>query len=243
MGTAICLFAQTALGESVMMVTAVQGYQMWSAHYDSTPNPLLALESRMLVPRLGALGGRTVLDVGTGTGRWMSYSAAQGAHTLGLDLSAQMLRVAGAKAVLFGKLVLGDASSLPFESGSFDLAICSFALSYLDDPEPAFAEMARVARRVVITDFHPAAARLGWTRGYRTGNQSVEIEHFCHSFEDLDLIAHASGMTFEWRTEEKFGLPELPLFELAGKKDRFDSVRHTPAVFAASWVKTNSPCA
>jgi hypothetical protein len=53
-------------------------------------------------------------------------------------------------------------------------------------------------------------------------------------------------MRFEWRTEDTFGLPELPLFEQAGKKDRFDFVRDTPAVFAASWVKpewVDSPCA
>src|ERR1019366_5591536 len=73
MGAAIRVAAQTALGESVMVLTASQGYEIWSAHYDRDPNPLLALESRLLAPRLGHLDGRTVLDVATGTGRWMSY--------------------------------------------------------------------------------------------------------------------------------------------------------------------------
>jgi ubiquinone/menaquinone biosynthesis C-methylase UbiE len=164
----------------------------------------------------------------------MSYGADQGARALGIDVSAQMLEVAAAKSGLSGKLVLGDASSLPFRSGSFDLAICSFALSYLPDPAPALTEMVRVANRVVISDFHPEAARSGWTRGYR----NVQIEHFCHSFEKLDFIASASGMQLQWRAEDTFGLPELPLFQLAGKRDRFDSVRHTPAVLAASWVQS-----
>jgi ubiquinone/menaquinone biosynthesis C-methylase UbiE len=235
MGAAICFFAQAALGESLMVVNAAQGYEMWSAHYDSTPNPLLALEYRILKPRLGALGGCTVLDVAAGTGRWMSHSIAQGARTLGIDLSAQMLRVAGVKSGLAGKLVLGDVSALPFQTGSFDLAICSFALSYLADPAPALTEMSRVARRIVISDLHPEASRSGWARGY----QHVQIEHFSHSFKELDLIARASGMRMQWCAEDTFGLPELPLFELAGKKHRFDSVRHTPAVLATSWVK---PC-
>jgi ubiquinone/menaquinone biosynthesis C-methylase UbiE len=223
-----------------MVVSASRGYQMWAAQYDSVPNPLLALESRMLAPRLGALSGMDLLDVAAGTGRWMSYSAAQGARTLGIDLSLQMLQVAATKEGISGRLVLGDASSLPFRSGSFDLAICSFALSYLACPALPLAEMARVARRVVISDMHPAAAQSGWNRGYRTASENVQIEHFCHSFEDLNRIAQASGMTLEWRMEDTFDLQELPLFELTGKKDRFDLVRHTPAVFVASWV--NSSC-
>ncbi len=144
-----------------MVVSAAQGYEMWSDHYDSTPNPLLALETRMLAPRLGDLCGRTVLDVAAGTGRWMSYSVAHGAHALGIDLSAQMLGVASGKTGLSGRLVLGDASVLPFRSDSFDLAICSFALSYLPCAAPALAEMARVARRVVISDMHPARGTIG----------------------------------------------------------------------------------
>ena len=44
------------------------------------------------------LAGRVILDVGTGTGRAAIGLAAGGAHVIGLDASAEMLRVARARA-------------------------------------------------------------------------------------------------------------------------------------------------
>jgi ubiquinone/menaquinone biosynthesis C-methylase UbiE len=223
-----------------VLLTATQGYQIWSDHYDSDPNPLLALESRVLAPRLGHLNGLSVLDVATGTGRWMSYAASRGARPVGLDISARMLGVAARKADICGRLVLGDARTLPFRSGSVDLTICSFALSYLAFATAAFGEMARVARRIVVSDLHPEAMLAGWTRSFRSDGQSWRIEHFYHALEDLDRVAKAAGMTLQWTAEAAFDLPELPFFELAGKRHMFADVSRTPAVFAASWV--NDSC-
>jgi len=220
-----------------MLLTAAEGYQIWSGHYDSDPNPLLALESRLLAPRLGHLDDLSVLDVATGTGRRMSYAASCGARSIGLDISVGMLGVAARKAQISGRLVLGDARSLPFRSGSVDLAICSFALSYLPSATAALGEMARVARRIVVSDLHPKAILAGWTRSFQSAGQSWRIESFSHGLADLDRIAQASGMRLQWTAEAAFDLPELPLFELAAKRALFAEVRRTPAVFAASWVK------
>jgi ubiquinone/menaquinone biosynthesis C-methylase UbiE len=219
-----------------MLLTATQGYQIWSDYYDSDPNPLLALESRVLAPRLEPLDGRSVLDVATGTGRWMSYAASRGARPTGLDISPEMLGVAARKPRISGRLALGDARALPFRSGSVDLAICSFALSYLPFATAAFGEMARVARRVIVSDLHPEAMLAGWTRSFRSDGQSWRIEHYYHGLANLDRIAQAAGMKLQWTAEAAFDLPELPIFELAGKRHMFAEVSRTPAVFAASWV-------
>ncbi len=48
------------------------------------------------------------------------------------------------------RAVLGDAESLPFADGSFDIAYCSFTLIWLKDPQRAIQEMARVARSSVV---------------------------------------------------------------------------------------------
>ncbi len=218
-----------------MVLTADRAYEIWSDHYDTDPNPLLALEARVLQPRLGDLNGRSVMDVAAGTGRWMSYAAAHGARTIGIDSSPHMLLVASGKSSLAGRLVLGDMRTLPFRSGAVDLAICSFALSYLPFASAAFGELARVARRVIVTDLHPAAMLKGWTRSFRGAGQSWNIDHFYHNPADLERTARAAGMKLQWTAEAAFDLPELPLFERAGRRDRFDSVRGTPAVFAACW--------
>jgi len=222
-----------------MVLTASQGYELWSDHYDADPNPLLALESRILSPRLGQLAGTSVLDVAAGTGRWMSHAAQCGARTTGIDVSPQMLRIAAGKQSLAGRLVLGDARSLPFQSDSVDLAICSFALSYLPFATAALGEMARVARRVIVSDLHPAAMLRGWTRSFQSEGRSWKIEQFYHSLADLNQTACAAGMSLQWTAEATFDLPELHLFELAGKRALFENVSGTPAVFAASWVKSS----
>ena len=223
-----------------MPLTAAEGYRIWSDRYDSDPNPLLALESRVLAPRLGPLDGRSVLDIATGTGRWMSHVASLGARAAGLDSSPSMLGVAARKAPISGRLVLGDARSLPFRSGSFDLAICSFALSYLPSATVALGEMARVARCIIVSDLHPEAMLAGWTRSFRKDGHSWRIEDFHHALADLDRVAKAAGMRLRWTAEAAFDLPELPLFELAGKGHTFAELIRTPAVFAASWV--NDSC-
>jgi len=238
MGAAVRVIAQTTLGEPVTAVlTPERAYEIWSESYDSDPNPVLALETRMLAPRLGNLAGQIILDVATGTGRWMQHVTSRGALAIGLDVSAHMLRVAADKPPLSNRLVLGNASALPFRSRSIDLALCSFALSYIPFPTAAFGEMARVARRVIVSDLHPTAMLRGWTRSFQNGGQSCEIGHFCHSFNDWNTPARAAGMTLEWTAEASFDLSEVSCFERAGKPALFDEVRKTPAVFAACWSR------
>ena len=38
-------------------VGALEGYRLWSSQYDETPNPLLALETRILSERIGEVDG------------------------------------------------------------------------------------------------------------------------------------------------------------------------------------------
>lgn len=219
------------------LLSPERAYEIWSETYDSDPNPVLALETRMLAPRLGNLSGRTVLDVATGTGRWMEHVFSNGGYAFGIDASPHMLRVAAKKQQLSNRLVRANVSALPFLSHSIDLAICSFALSYIPFPNAAFGEMARIARRIIVSDLHPTAMLRGWTRSFRNGDQSCEIGHFCHSLTDLDGPARAAGMRLEWTAEASFDLPEVPCFERAGKRALFDEVRKTPAVFAACWSR------
>ena len=44
-------------------VSVEEGYKRWAATYDRTPNPLLALEQRCLLPLIPDLAGKRVLDL------------------------------------------------------------------------------------------------------------------------------------------------------------------------------------
>jgi ubiquinone/menaquinone biosynthesis C-methylase UbiE len=109
---------------------------------------------RALIDMLGRAGalplsGRRVLDVGCGGGQWLADLETFGAsreRLAGLDLVPE--RAAAAAARLPGADVRhGDAASLPWDDGSFDLVVQSMMFSSILDPrvrERAAAEMARV---------------------------------------------------------------------------------------------------
>src|SRR5947209_9019263 len=101
-----------------MLVSAQEGYRLWAPGYDRTPNPVLALETRIMRDRIGPLKGKLFLDAGVGTGRWMAYAHAAGARTFGIDLSAEMLARAS------GSLIRGDICRLPLADCCMDLAMC-----------------------------------------------------------------------------------------------------------------------
>ena len=93
--------------------------------------------------------GERVLDVGTGKGRFAIPFACEGAEVIAMDISGEMLVEARQRAQQAGVVPLfvqGDAESLPFPKGSFDVVSCMEALMHVPHPQRAVAEVARVAR-------------------------------------------------------------------------------------------------
>lgn len=101
-----------------------------------------------------------ILDVGCGTGTLAGRLAAAGYRVTGLDPSQGMLGVM-AEAAPAVEAVRGDGGDLPFEDGTFDLAITVAALHHVADPAAVRAtlvEMARVVRpggRIIVWDHNP----------------------------------------------------------------------------------------
>jgi len=99
-----------------------------------------------------------VLDVGSGPGVLASEVARRclRGQVVALDQNADRSSQAGMRLARFGGYSLvGDATTLPFEDGSFDLVYCRFLLEYLSDAGAAVREMVRVCRpggRVILQD-------------------------------------------------------------------------------------------
>ena len=113
-------------------------------------------QERVLLDFVGPLAGRTVLDVGTGTGRAALALALHGGTVTGVDASTAMLRVARQRADTRGVGVMfapGDAHALPFESGAFDITVCLRVLMHTPDWARCVAELCRVARYRVVLDY------------------------------------------------------------------------------------------
>jgi len=120
----------------------------------------------------GPLAGRTVLDVGTGTGRIAMFLSAAGAAVTGVDASNEMLAIARAQAVarhLEITFTVGDAHALDFPDRSFDIAVSSRMLMHTPQWQVCIGELCRVARERVVIDYPSARSfaivQSWWRRG------------------------------------------------------------------------------
>ncbi len=117
-------------------------------------------QERVIAGFLSPVERRTVLDVGTGTGRAAIALALRGAAVTGVDASAEMLAVAEKRARDAGVTVTfspGDAHGLSFPDRSFDAVVCLRVLMHTPDWRRSLAELCRVARARVVFDY-PALA-------------------------------------------------------------------------------------
>jgi SAM-dependent methyltransferase len=216
-------------------IGVTEGYRLWAGSYDDADNALLALEMRTLSGCVGDVNGRRILDAGSGTGRWMKWAQARGADVFGIDACSEMLSKAEGKPGLRGRSVLADIRSIPFHDSAVEIAMCSFTMGYLPTPSPVLRELARVSRRVIVSDLHPDAARAGWTRSFRAGDRVYQLLHYQHSMAEIDDGARSAGLVPEWRMEVSFAEPEREIFRRAGKENVFDQACLVPAVLISVW--------
>jgi ubiquinone/menaquinone biosynthesis C-methylase UbiE len=92
-----------------------------------------------------SLAGKSVLDVGTGSGRHSFHAAQAGAQVVAVDLGAS-IDVARRNLPASVLTVQADAEALPFEPGSFDLVMSIGVLHHLPDTERALRSIARYAK-------------------------------------------------------------------------------------------------
>ena len=105
---------------------------------------------------------RSLLDLGTGTGRMLELLGGNLERGLGIDLSLDMLALARAHLDRAGlkhcSVRQGDIYDLPLPRDSFDVVIIHQVLHFLDDGARAIREAARVLRpqgRLLVIDFAP----------------------------------------------------------------------------------------
>ncbi len=106
-----------------------------------------------------------VLDVACGTGDLAeAYADARARSVVGVDFTPEMLGLAERKAearrrspgIVRPRYEQGDATALPFDDASFDVASIAFGLRNVAQPEAALGEFHRVLRRggrVAILEF------------------------------------------------------------------------------------------
>ena len=102
-------------------------------------------------------GDERTLDVGTGVGALALALAPLVREVVGVDRVPELLALARERAEVLENVefVEADATHLPFENGSFDLAATLRTLHHVSRPELIVAELVRVTRtggRVLVID-------------------------------------------------------------------------------------------
>jgi len=98
---------------------------------------------RSWIDDLGARAGDRVLEVGCATGALTTYLADIGCRVTGLDNSEDMI-ARGRDDHPDLDLVFGDATSLPYDEGSFDAVVAASVINVVPDAEQLLLEMRRV---------------------------------------------------------------------------------------------------
>jgi len=211
-GLAILLVAGLALtqwaGSRAAAQTGIEARQNARAHASLLESEL---QKFRLLPRVltefpdvrAALADkpfRSLLDLGTGTGRMLELFGPEIERGLGLDLSLDMLLLARDRLERAGlkncSVRQGDLYDLPIADDSFDTIILHQVLHFLDDGARAIKEAARVLRpggRLLVVDFAPHEQEfLREQFAHRRLGFSPETVTQWMSQADLDPVMHKS---------------------------------------------------
>jgi len=216
-----------------------RAYELWAETYDAATNPVLALEERILGPMLPSLGGKLILDLGCGTGRWLARTWSQATSFVGLDVSKAMLDRAGAKRGLTGHLVQADCVHLPLRAEVADVVVGSFLLGYVDAVSLSF-ELQRISHEgtdLFFSEIHEEAVARGWKRSFRHNGQLVELPVESRSSRQLSEAFRQKWFDLFEKVEAGFGEAERASFSKAGKEHYFEQVRGVKAIFVCHFKR------
>lgn len=144
-----------------------QQQEMWGIGDYAAIGSRLVIASELLCEAVDLRANQRVLDVATGHGNTALAAARRDCDVIGIDITPSLLEQARQRAAaehLRVNFQEGDAESISFPDGSFDVVLSSFGVIFASDAHQAAQELVRVCR---------SGGKIGLTTWATTGSASV----------------------------------------------------------------------
>jgi malonyl-CoA O-methyltransferase len=144
-----------------------------------------------------SVDAKVVVDLGSATGSAGRQLAKRfrGARIVAVDLSHKMLGRLRGKRGWFSKIaaVQGDARALPFANASVDVVFANLLLPWIDEPDAALNEIARVLRKDGLFAFATLGpdSLLGLREAWRAADSGVHVKRFADMHDVGDALIRA----------------------------------------------------
>ena len=113
----------------IVTVPVADKFDTIASTYDDQARYLEQWDGQVLLDMIGDVRGKSVLDIGCGTGRLLSRLRDLGADTVGIDVSGEMVRVARGRGL---RVFQRDILEFEWEK-PFDLIISVTVFNYIED--------------------------------------------------------------------------------------------------------------
>jgi ubiquinone/menaquinone biosynthesis C-methylase UbiE len=195
-------------------------YDRWSAIYDTDTNATRDLDAMVLRRAPLRLHGRTVLELGCGTGKNTAWLAEASANVMALDFSAGMLARAREQVSAYNvEFITHDLRKVwPVRRESVDVVVGNLVLEHIEDVASIFKEAARVlppGGQLFICELHPYRQLLGSQAHFTdpVNDEMVSVAVYRHSTSEFVNSALAVGFALvelrEW-TEPSAEIGAVP---------------------------------
>ena len=201
--------------KKVERVEVREGYDLWAETYDTTPNPVVAMDARYTINLLAPRADERILDAGCGTGRNLRALTTAGSEAVGLDFSLGMLKVARRNNPQAPLLEADLQKPHPLRASCFDAVLCALIGEHLSDLPAVFREAYLTLKpdgRYLFSVYHPELAAAGKKANFEREETEYRFGAFRYTVADyLNLLDDA-------------GFKRLQKYEFAGDEALADKV-------------------